>query len=74
MESIKDLNFPKGTEEEEIMSKLKEHLMKKPSMEKVSCDEISKISLPKDAENAVVAFIVRPLFLHPKIGFTSFAI
>lgn len=44
------------------------------SIERVSCDEIAKISLEKDATNPIVAFIVRPFFMHPKFGFTSLAI
>jgi len=74
MESIADLSSLKELNDEEAIEKLVTFLFKKPAIEKVSCEEIKKISLGKDEENPVVAFVIRPFLLHPKAGFISLAI
>lgn len=73
MESFRDLNFVKDSSEDEIISKLVLTLKKKPAIEKVSCEEIDRISLNKN-ENAVVAFIVPTVFMHPMAGFIGIAV
>ena len=76
METFKELEFVKDKDltEEDIISKLVSILLKKPVMEKISCEEIDRISLDKDAENSIVAFVVKPLFLHPLIGLSTVAV